>query len=278
MICHRNTPSIANPTKCSTCESNENAQKSNELTVDRIIRRIDGTKRSFVCHFCDRPFGSSSNLKRHIMIHTGEKPFNCKICHKSFREMSTLKKHSFTHRNVSMRPSIAETVISKKEELSFSHRETFAHLPEITVQPVQSVASKIYHHKCPKCSEIFNNSNELMLHVCRAHQVNDKTTTTTTATHSQVKLRKATLSPPPLIPINRKAFASRTRNQSNFDATIGTAVPQFFCKICCKKFRSQQHLSSHQLTHESDLWFFFFFISKRKEKIDQKDNKKLMRK
>ncbi|XP_054743465.1 uncharacterized protein LOC129248064 [Anastrepha obliqua] len=55
------------------------------------------TRKEFPCPLCQRPFGTRHNLKRHFMIHTGEKPFSCNKCRKPFREYSTLKKHMVTH-------------------------------------------------------------------------------------------------------------------------------------------------------------------------------------
>ncbi|XP_017484057.1 PREDICTED: zinc finger protein 629 [Rhagoletis zephyria] len=55
------------------------------------------TRKEFSCPLCQRPFGTRHNLKRHFMIHTGEKPFSCNKCRKPFREYSTLKKHMVTH-------------------------------------------------------------------------------------------------------------------------------------------------------------------------------------
>lgn len=275
MTCHRNTPSATNATKCATCESKESTQKSLDLSVDRIVPRVDGNnKKAFVCNYCDRSFGSSSNLKRHIMIHTGEKPFTCKICQRSFREMSTLKKHSFTHRNVPASQMLRasspvaqlkcyfclKTFLSAHQlkQHILSHSELLNSLPEITMRPV---SSKIYHHKCPKCSDIFYDSTKLMAHMCSAHKVNGiheaaakiqsaaAATAATATTTTKSSLRKSTISPPPLIPINRNAFASR--NHSAVDmSTLTSSIAQYFCKVCCKKFRSQQHLQSHQLTHK----------------------------
>uniref|UniRef100_A0A1I8PAV7 C2H2-type domain-containing protein n=1 Tax=Stomoxys calcitrans TaxID=35570 RepID=A0A1I8PAV7_STOCA len=55
------------------------------------------TRKEFACPLCNRAFGTRHNLKRHYMIHTGEKPFSCSKCRKPFREYSTLKKHMVTH-------------------------------------------------------------------------------------------------------------------------------------------------------------------------------------
>lgn len=96
MVCFKNAPAPDNPTKCTLCEHKEVTNKSIMIrNVD--IPRMENNKRAYICEVCDRIFGSSHNLKRHVMIHTGEKPFKCNICGKCFREFSTLKKHHVTH-------------------------------------------------------------------------------------------------------------------------------------------------------------------------------------
>lgn len=100
MVCHVNTPSPSNPTKCSTCDrksARNNSSSSICDTVENVASHEDSKRKAFICPVCDRVFGSRHNLKRHFMIHTGEKPFTCDICTKSFRELSTLKKHMLTH-------------------------------------------------------------------------------------------------------------------------------------------------------------------------------------
>ena len=47
----------------------------------------------FGCPFCQKIMKSSSDMKRHIMIHTGEKPFSCEYCEYS----SCIKSHVKSH-------------------------------------------------------------------------------------------------------------------------------------------------------------------------------------
>lgn len=77
-----------NSSKCSSCNAKSvktataaamavaaaaaTVAKQHLNPMDEILPHFDvNNKKSFVCKWCDRTFGSSSNLKRHIMIHTG---------------------------------------------------------------------------------------------------------------------------------------------------------------------------------------------------------------
>ncbi|KAJ8265696.1 hypothetical protein COCON_G00147950 [Conger conger] len=54
-------------------------------------------QKNFVCEHCYGAFRSSYHLKRHILIHTGEKPFGCDVCDMRFIQRYHLERHKRVH-------------------------------------------------------------------------------------------------------------------------------------------------------------------------------------
>ncbi|KAG2457421.1 zinc finger protein 729-like [Polypterus senegalus] len=57
-------------------------------------------KRVYQCSTCQKCFSAPSQLQRHCLIHTGQRPFECSFCHRAFRQASHLKAHHHTHREL----------------------------------------------------------------------------------------------------------------------------------------------------------------------------------
>ncbi|CAL9700812.1 unnamed protein product [Knipowitschia caucasica] len=57
-------------------------------------------ERPFCCSLCGRTFTKLSNLKAHRRVHTGERPYSCVSCGKRFTQNCNLKRHQRIHLDV----------------------------------------------------------------------------------------------------------------------------------------------------------------------------------
>ncbi|XP_022216254.2 transcription factor Ouib-like [Drosophila obscura] len=58
------------------------------------------TDKPYACNFCPHRCNSMSNLRKHEVVHSGDRPFRCEICDVAFNRMSNLRTHfrSKTHK------------------------------------------------------------------------------------------------------------------------------------------------------------------------------------
>ncbi|XP_026147237.1 zinc finger protein 236-like isoform X2 [Carassius auratus] len=81
-------------------ESSFSTQSEDDVNVKVLqSKKSDGNKIVYDCPVCHKRFGAPSELKRHCLIHTNQRPIQCPICCRAFRERSHLKVHIRTHTN-----------------------------------------------------------------------------------------------------------------------------------------------------------------------------------
>lgn len=116
-------------------ESIEVAKVSSAKTVPQPVEAP-----CIKCPECDKVFKWRANLRRHLFIHTGERPFKCSFCTMTFYRLDKKKSHERTHKK------------KHRKKAKTSSAKT-------VLQPV-----KVSRFKCPECDKSFEWPKSLKRH------------------------------------------------------------------------------------------------------------------
>lgn len=88
--------------------------QAHQMVGPNIDARTDGTAAHVVwmnevpkrkmhhCPYCSYSTSYSTGLRRHILVHTGEKPFGCQFCPHRFRQKVALRNHTISYHSDKM--------------------------------------------------------------------------------------------------------------------------------------------------------------------------------
>lgn len=97
-----------NPNNISAAGCNETIT-SGAIQINPTIDPATG-KTQYQCDVCKKIFAESKVLRRHLKIHSPNKPHVCNVCNMSFAESSNLTKHKKKHtgelRNIVGKPNL----------------------------------------------------------------------------------------------------------------------------------------------------------------------------
>ncbi|XP_072318451.1 uncharacterized protein [Eucyclogobius newberryi] len=117
-------------------------------SVDRSVLKA--------CSFCGKEFTNNTALRRHVQVHTGEKPFHCAVCEKDFKQNCDLKRHMRIHTGErTHKCSVCERTFPDSIKLK-EHLRT--HVEDGTVD--QSILKA-----CSECGKEFTNNFALRRHM-----------------------------------------------------------------------------------------------------------------
>src|SRR6218665_1984153 len=92
---HKYTHSEERLFGCNTC--NKSFKTKDSLAWHSESHTTEEQRKGIICNICKRKFRKPSLFKKHMLIHTGEKPFKCTLCDKQFCQKIGLQSHMNTH-------------------------------------------------------------------------------------------------------------------------------------------------------------------------------------
>ena len=119
-------------------------------TPDSVTKHAYDEHGVYSCSICFRTFTAKNNMKRHIRLHTGQKPYKCPHCPLTFARRDDLKGHKLRHDYTKpYRCGICKKGYTDracvKNHMAKEHGSTLMHL-------------------CPQCGESFESDEDFSIH------------------------------------------------------------------------------------------------------------------
>merc|ERR1719318_444095 len=231
------------------------------------------------CEYCDKSFNVKSRWRKHVRVHTGEKPFICQMCGKRFSDDSSRLSHSKTHnenripfkcdicgkdfsRNTNLKAhmithsrenkdakekvqytnSFKLEAVLKAREIGTERASQMLNIPSVTLRSWLTITKA--PKTCQFCGKIFAAPSLLERHVKTVHDENidSKTSNRKTTEAFKEEVRSfATVSSVQTVSTVFKVSEATVRRWIKLNAN------SYKCEICGKPFAYENELSKHNM-------------------------------
>lgn len=237
----------------------ENGDLTESNKTSPKIQKIKGKKKGGMCkkdinHACDickKAFTCKKSLKRHMPVHTKEKPFKCDICAKSFPRRSSLNTHIHTHFN--------DRRFSCEECSQRFHQK-------IGLQRHMLIHSGQKPFECEYCLKKFSTKGSLDIHVVtHTNEGKFRCSRCSKSFHIEAQLKRHMISHSSLKAFSCEVCSKEFSFQSSLKdhMTVHSGNRSFLCDTCGTSFARVADLQRHLLTHSGEKPFECFICKER---------------
>ncbi|XP_068245925.1 zinc finger protein 493-like [Palaemon carinicauda] len=193
----------------------------------------------FKCNICRKVFDQSSDLHKHLTIHSSEKLYQCDQCSKTFRQLNHFNMHKQIHIKRSFKCDICVETLKSKSSLKSHMNKHFG----------------IKNYVCNVCSAAFHSKYELKIHTIK-HTSDLPYKCIVCGDKFPVKSR---LKRHLMIHTGERPFQCEVcgvifREQHTLDIHMSVHLSRgpYLCDICGEKFSRLNGLTLHQRVHKTD--------------------------